>query len=542
MEIKDYTKLIPDPPADLVDWLRRKKQLSKEWLIFKCGDKKNVLDVVCTACGAKFEAERLPDMSLEKGCGHAAYYAYLNVQYRGRVGGKIIEEKKNIRCPYCRHTVECVHVSKFRYSEPLTEYAWPLVISKVDGVIIAAGYSVQQRFTKDGRKSIDVKEHEAYVFDNAHVTRLTGAQRNFTTMWYLGYWRQLKRYSDEWKDGSALIYYTQNNVFKNTRYEHCRLKQYVRQAKDKSRPIDYLNIFKRYPQIENLITSGFAYLLEKADYYSKGIDLSLLNMKEQSPRRMLGLNKPDFEYMKTAKLNIDDIRNFRKLREILPAAEARQLAQMIKDYSFRIDVIIAEGAGALKLCNYIDRIYRKKKHITKTGVLSDWLDYIRYAGQLEYNINDPVIRFPADLTRAHDRVVEAVKHEEQKELRERFEAMFEKIAPLAWSDGTFEILPARSERELINEGEQLGHCVGGYGKAHCGASPIFFIRKCSDPAEPFFTLQLNLASRTVIQNRGRHNCTPPKKVNDFVEQWLEKVVRPYGFKKQKKAAGKRSAA
>lgn len=56
------------------------------------------------------------------------------------------------------------------------------------------------------------------------------------------------------------------------------------------------------------------------------------------------------------------------------------------------------------------------------------------------------------------------------------------------------ITPAESEEQLIIEGKALGHCVGGYGKAHCSGESIFFIRHTESPKESYFTLQLDTAT------------------------------------------------
>ena len=109
------------------------------------------------------------------------------------------------------------------------------------------------------------------------------------------------------------------------------------------------------------------------------------------------------------------------------------------------------------------------------------------------------------------------------------------MAPLQWEHNGLVITPAQNEGQLIAEGKILGHCVGGYGKAHCEGKSIFFIRHTDAPDLPFFTLQLNTKTGAVLQNRGEKNKDRTPEVKDFEEQWLAVIVAPW-IKQKTKAA------
>ena len=83
------------------------------------------------------------------------------------------------------------------------------------------------------------------------------------------------------------------------------------------------------------------------------------------------------------------------------------------------------------------------------------------------------------------------------------------------------IRPAASQRELVEEGDALKHCVGTYAKDHAnGKTAIFFVRRAKEPKKSYYTLELDEGKLTVRQNRGRRNCARTKEVEEFEAVWL----------------------
>ena len=133
-----------------------------------------------------------------------------------------------------------------------------------------------------------------------------------------------------------------------------------------------------------------------------------------------------------------------------------------------------------------------------------------------------------DLAQAHRRTNEALAEaRRQKELEEtrRTQEEFGKRLKKLERDFDFEsggllIRPARSHAELIDEGSALHHCVATYAKKHLsGQTVIFFIREKSEPDKPFYTLEYNPKTESIVQCRGLHNCSKTPEVEAFVEAW-----------------------
>lgn len=198
----------------------------------------------------------------------------------------------------------------------------------------------------------------------------------------------------------------------------------------------------------------------------------------------------------------------------------------------------------MRAVRYLKRQKKRDKR-ADGGILEDYWNIARGEG---YDLSDEHVRFPKDLLRAHDRVVEerrvreearqARKREEHnRQLQKTFSARLEELAPLAWKHGGILIRPCAAPEELDAEGKALNHCVATYKNKHAGGkSAIFFLRRAAEPDKPWFTLELELAGLTVLQNRGKCNCDRTKAVEAFEKAWLEHIRSMRRTKKGKGAA------
>ena len=126
------------------------------------------------------------------------------------------------------------------------------------------------------------------------------------------------------------------------------------------------------------------------------------------------------------------------------------------------------------------------------------LDYPRPA--LE---NIPV----SELSRLHDTFV-AMYNEQLRNWRERYEeqnrkereqrAKLNKVKiefrkTLEFEDKDYLIRLPVDKNEIVKEGMELHHCVGGYAERHeTGDTTIMFLRKKSEPDKPFYTIEVGI--------------------------------------------------
>ena len=543
---KDYTELIPEPPEDIVDYVKRKGYLNTGWLIFKCGYRKNeqtqkkekCLNIICSECGAHFTADRVP-VDIPKAC-HGWASPTAGSYAQGRIGQTVIKDSNKVKCPYCGVKSFCTHTSHIRGASLV---AWPLVITRVGKVVIAASYRISKSTNIDGELNITVEKYEAYIFDteNKSKTRCTAVERIFYYERYTNTWEQRKRFNDCF--GSTEFVYVEKNSLRGTVFENCKLREYIRSFTRDNRyayPIAYMSLFFKKPQIENLLVHGCIDILYEV-IERKGCCGNDVNLKEKSPRKMLGVSKTDFRYV--TDLDLRGLRSFKFFRDMLPAEPPQRINHLAVSFGWRTEEFADDiKKYGIKLFNCAERAVTKNHYTDERSAWVDWKDYCTAAKALNYDLKDPNVLFPRNLKAAHDNAIKARKYAEDEALREKFIKAYEELAPLSWQNGDFLIRPAMSEHELIAEGKCLSHCVGGYGTAHCSGKPIFFIRKVDEPESPYFTLQLHLSTNRVEQNRGKRNCDPPQEVKDFAERWISEIVKPQQVKEKKPRRKKAAAA
>ena len=116
--------------------------------------------------------------------------------------------------------------------------------------------------------------------------------------------------------------------------------------------------------------------------------------------------------------------------------------------------------------------------------------------------------------------------QEKRDLAENFLKAAEKYLPLAGftEDEHYAIFIARSQAELIKEGNALSHCVGrsGYDRKMANEeSLIFFVRKLEALDTPFVTLEYSIKQKKILQCYAYDNENPEEKVLEFVNnKWL----------------------
>ena len=159
-------------------------------------------------------------------------------------------------------------------------------------------------------------------------------------------------------------------------------------------------------------------------------------------------------------------------------------------------------------------------------------DYWYMAECQGLDLDNPVIRWPRDLRAAHNRVQEAQRYATTAEQREAFRRMTARCRGLNWTNGEICIRVAESPEELVQEGKTLHHCVGGYTKTHASGSIILFIRHARRPERSWYTLNVDVVNKRILQNHGYYNehapgkppLKIPQKVEQFVKDWQEQVL------------------
>lgn len=188
----------------------------------------------------------------------------------------------------------------------------------------------------------------------------------------------------------------------------------------------------------------------------------------------------------------------------------------------------------------------------KQNMAEDWLEYLKWCKELNYDTDNMFIYMPKNFKAVHDRTAQeyqvlqdkkAAEEKRRKEaeaeraMRETQKALTEILeqnngtdAFLIKGKGLILMVPKNGD-EIRAEGSYLHHCVGGYvEKVAKGETSIFFVRKADSPDVPYFTLEWK--NNDIVQCRGLHNCGMPPEVKAFTQAFKKKMLD--SIKKDKK--------
>ena len=113
------------------------------------------------------------------------------------------------------------------------------------------------------------------------------------------------------------------------------------------------------------------------------------------------------------------------------------------------------------------------------------------------------------------------RYEEQKRKEREQRAKLNKVKiefrkTLEFEDKDYLIRLPVDKNEIIKEGMELHHCVGGYAERHeTGDTTIMFLRKKSEPDKPFYTIEVGIEVLTDTVSELRIS-----QIHGFGNRWM----------------------
>ena len=514
---EDY-RLCPEAlPGGLIDYIRREVLPKDRVIIYKRGN----VNGICTVCGTQVHAR-----------------------------GRRFTQSTRVNCPNCGARVSCV-----------LEDGSAFAANYIENIIaVQKGTDGKTVFFRQWLLRRDHTARWEHIEDFLQETVRYAIRGAKTAKWQKqgkdNYYMRTERYElDEWTRWSdnriydgGYYFYTGGieTALQGTAMQYADIDDYLAAERHNKNPIYFLEYHARYPVVEFLWKAGYRNIVHNRIF---GMDRENRNailwerkkLKEcfKFPLRILKLMPPE-------EWNLNDIQRVNDLWERYGGKITDTEIQLVLES--KVDIQLWSGAtpyaNAGRILKYIKNQTDKREEknpdrriISQNDTARVYRDYLQECEQLHIDLHDKEILFPKDLTAAHNRTMEQVKFERNKADQEKFQKAVEKLENFAWSEGEFFIRPAREQMELMAEGKTLHHCVGGYIKRMAeGETAIFFLRKVSEPDKPFYTLELQ--KKRVIQCRTEHNASYDRNpdVKNFVDMWMEKVVKKGGKKKAKEAA------
>lgn len=532
MEQIDYASFLPKtPPVDLVRWAESQEAFAQEYLIYKAGrvyepleDRmRPAVEVVCTHCGRTFYADKIDAGGCRPGYAPAPFGWYHQVMHESVISGSYS------MCPECGCEAKVVHVGSI--PRGIEDCVWITTMSRlpVEGHkdrFVLTEWMVKRWIKKSGESHYTTDPYSAWVVEEKKVVRLMGYLKTMGGSISLFHkWMQRKTFCDVYGSVST-CYPWDKSILEGTTAENCKLDLY--QAAGGKRLVSYLALWRKRPAVENLLVQGCGRILvdlidrEK----SSGVDhggipkLKDINWKEKRPAQMLGLNKEEFRHVRQMNWSVEDLERYRLVKEAgIPISLPDDMGLLRSKSAYEVNQIIADGPQGdfWRILRYL------KKQKSQWYILQD---YWHMAHRIHRDLTDSLVRWPRNLTAAHDQVMGEIKSKENEALHEMFLKRAAELEPLSFELDGLLIRPCMTEDELIQEGKHLHHCVATYAQRHAeGRTAIMFIRKVEEPDKPFFTLQYDEKAKKVKQNRGLRNCDRTPEVTAFEKAWLTHIRR-----------------
>lgn len=556
---RDYVSIIPtEPPADLYAELRGQGKLTEEYLMYKAigeADAEALTDwsgecggdfrprtrharpagIWCSVCGQRGIAEYIAARRKAPRRDSGIRLELEDMQPQEVYSGSVMY------CPMCGAEVMLVgHNTADNEAEIVTA-------TVVGDCVVFTQWAVARRV----RRCIDhitekviVQPWWAYIVDGKRVVKLAHVRRTIGGYFYwLDQWEQLKRIGT---DTVGVPYmYPAEPCLDDTPLENAKLWEYKRQAYDRNcfAPVAYARLYLRHNNVENLITAGLGELIGSAlqahmQYNSSGSlpRMEYINWRECKPAKMLGMAKDELRSVMSAGWSYRELEYYHKICGKLSVRDAIEAFGVWSPSTVSgIGTCCENAAEMSRTLRYMVKLPDGDEHI--------YADYLNMARHEVLDLTDPQVRYPAHLHAAHNRLIVAKRYADYPELRASFAAMTARCEGLRWARDGICIRPAETPEELVQEGRTLHHCVGGYARRHAGGQIILFIRHQRRPERSWYTLNVDVQTKKIIQNHGYKNeyvdgkrLHIPQRVQEFVAAWqrevLDKWTLPPAPKKQ----------
>lgn len=289
--------------------------------------------------------------------------------------------------------------------------------------------------------------------------------------------------------------------------------------------LTYLGLWTRYPRVEQLAKAGCERII--SDAIQGCMNSRALNWRAKTMPTFFGVDKPTAKRLLAAGIGQRELEALELVRHgDVTLEEALTICDWIggRSEQERCCAALREaGESALALARYLE-----KQH----GNARLWLDYIDAAKKLRYDLaRRRDVAFPKDLRGAHDAAVAAVRYEENAAARKAYEKRYKKLVrKYSFSAMGLCIAVPEDDRQIINEGKTLCHCVGGYAERHMsGAATILFLRKEKTPHRSYITIEMcGKRGNDIRQIHGYRNerkdgeklASPQERHGAFIDLWL----------------------
>lgn len=386
-------------------------------------------------------------------------------------------------------------------------------------------YEAARIFVKwdDAGKVLEDRYYSSY--SSGDLTPWKSGDRPILNRWYYNFNA----------DSSGYLYHKNlDEVLSNTPWKYSQLKEYYLAEPEPLYALRYLYAYHKYPFIEYFVKLHLYRLATAVAYNDHGYYNIPINLQGKSLKEILGVEKAYIPLLQKVNPGTEQLQLIQKMiqngihldEELLKWCSERKVGRVENltvplQYmtSYKLKRYAEEQFELFHSKKWNDGGYRRMEDL-----LNDYRDYICMSEGLNYDMHNKFVLFPARLPEAHDKVNDLSDKEMNKVYNQQIRKQFGDLKiQYGFAKYGFIVRPPLSADEIVKEGHELHHCVGGYVKKVVKKeSIILFVRKKDEPGNPLCTLEVK--DGELMQARTYRNGTPSKEIQRFLDAWKEEVL------------------
>lgn len=451
-----------------------------------------------------------------------------------------------VTCPYCGARAKYKNAKKLGQKKNLLEYHPVVLLDERDGDLFARAYWTRKTYSRlDAAPEFYLVE--AYHFTPGRATiyydfDYTPKQRSIS-----GNYDPVHRVITEpFTEGSwywfRYIPYVVLGIdaigrssFKYCGYEEFEKGIEVKWGLENCRTrCDMMKFFAAasiYPrQIEMLIKTNLGELVYDLVCGRKK-NKDIYDWSKSNYLDAFGLTKPEMRAWRESGANMKCISWYKKLRRAGVPESFDALNYLSQALPYTVDandfirICCRMKLKPTKLFGYLC----VGKLTVDDGEFQIYKDYVDMAQNLGWDLTDETVKFPRDLHKKHDEASEEIN---EKILRADLDKvnseLVKRMRKYNFEFGEYFIRCAVSANEIVREGKNLKHCVGGYAQRHMsGTLTILFLRRMDDPHQSLYTIEMQ--GNRLIQIHGYANDVGKAQPRDtmawILEPWLNWIEK-----------------
>lgn len=287
---------------------------------------------------------------------------------------------------------------------------------------------------------------------------------------------------------------------------------------------------KNLEYMQILSNAGFTNLDRFRSYYSRwGGNNYTLNKDGKNPKEILGLPKFALKYIReNESFGTNDIRDMQDALKKIDGNNFKAMIEIVKDegtmreFMRCIDSILElkEKYGYNNMKKIILYLFREIRMTQGIDSPSNGASLLRDYVRMSVDLKEEYEKYPKSLKKEHDLVM--VNYNIQKDAikKRKFAEIVagEDYKALEFADKEYSIITPTEMKDIVNEGDELSHCVASYvNSINEGKCKILFLRKSDSVDVPLATVEVR--GEKIRQARGRANRRLTEKEVSFVDKW-----------------------